>query len=162
MLSRSLDKNAQGWTNLPLRAQFFGRARSGTQRKTDAQNQSQCVRLIKKQLETIVFVLCYLNRACRFHFYCNSIKNFCNGAFAVLMLFEYLKFLYKFSIKSSQRIILILQTHLSKGVQKNMLKAWNFTNYKFCHRSFDNSLQKISKQIFLRATPRRYFWWLFQ
>ena len=23
-----------------------------------------------------------------------------------------------------------------------MLKAWNFTKYKFCHRSFDKSLQK--------------------
>ena len=23
-----------------------------------------------------------------------------------------------------------------------MLKAWNFTKYKFCHRSFNNTLQK--------------------
>ena len=32
--------------------------------------------------------------------------------------------------------------HLSKGVQKNMLKAWHFTKYKFCYTSFDNKLQK--------------------
>ena len=42
----------------------------------------------------------------------------------------------------SQRIIFILQTHSSKGVQKNMLKAWNFTKKKICHRCFDNILQK--------------------
>ena len=59
--------------------------------KMHAQNQSQCARLIENQLETIIFVLCYLNRACSFHFYCNSIKNFCIGAFAGLMLFECLK-----------------------------------------------------------------------
>ena len=45
----------------------------------------------------------------------------------------------------------------SKGVQKKMLKAWNFTKNKFCHRSFDNSLQKFSEQIFLRTAPDRNF-----
>ena len=37
-----------------------------------------------------------------------------------------------------QRIIFMLQTNPSKGVQKNMLKAWNFTK-----KYFDNYLQKI-------------------
>ena len=30
----------------------------------------------RKKLETIIFVLCDLHRACSFHFYCNSIKKF--------------------------------------------------------------------------------------
>ena len=30
----------------------------------------------REKTETIIFVLCYLNRACRFHFYCNSINIF--------------------------------------------------------------------------------------
>ena len=34
-----------------------------TKKKTGAQNQTQCVNLIEKQLETIIFVLRYLNRA---------------------------------------------------------------------------------------------------
>ena len=46
-------------------------------------------------------------------------------------------------------MILIVQTHPSKGVQ-NM---FNFTQYKLCHRSFDKSLQKNSEQIFLRKAP---------
>ena len=29
-----------------------------------------------------------------------------------------------------------------KDVQKNMLRAWNFTIYKLHHRYFDNNLQK--------------------
>ena len=41
-----------------------------------------------------------------------------------------------------QRIIFFLQTHLSKSVQKNMLKEWNFIKYKFCRRSCDNNLRK--------------------
>ena len=36
-----------------------------------------------------------------------------------------------------------MQTHPSKGVQKNKLKAWDFTKNKFCHRYFDKKLQKI-------------------
>ena len=67
----------QGCTNLLLRAQFCLRARSG------AQNQTYCRRQIEKQLETTIFVLCYLNRASSFHFYCYFIKMFCNNAFAV-------------------------------------------------------------------------------
>ena len=31
--------------------------------------------------------------------------------------------------------------HPSKGVQKNMLKAWNFTTYKLRYRCFDNNYQ---------------------
>ena len=43
----------------------------------------------------------------------------------------------------SQRIIFILQIYSAKGVQENMLKAWNFTKNKLRHRCFDNKLQKI-------------------
>ena len=39
-------------------------------------------------------------------------------------------------------MILILLAHPSKGIQKNMLKAWNFNKYKLCKRSFDNNLPK--------------------
>ena len=31
----------------------------------------------------------------------------------------------------------------SKGAQKSMLKARNFTKNKICHRCFDNNLQKL-------------------
>ena len=46
--------------------------------------------------------------------------------------------------------------HLSKGVQKNILKLWNFTENKLCHRCFDNNLQKIiqtniTREILLRV-----------
>ena len=54
-----------------------------TPKKTGTQNQTQCGRLFEKQLETKIFVLYYLNRACRFKFYYNFIKSFCNEAFAV-------------------------------------------------------------------------------
>ena len=78
----------QGWTNLLLRARFFGCAILFARpivhaKKTGAQNQTQCPRLIEKQLETTIFVLYYLDRACSFHFYCNFIKSFCIEAFAV-------------------------------------------------------------------------------
>ena len=33
--------------------------------------------------------------------------------------------------------------HPSKGAQKNMLKAWNFTKNEICYRYFDNNLQKL-------------------
>ena len=36
------------------------------------------------------------------------------------------------------------------SVQMNMLKAWDFTKNKLCHRYFDNNLQTFSEQIFLR------------
>ena len=32
---------------------------------------------------------------------------------------------------------------MSKGVQKNMLKVWNFTKIKICCRCFDNKSQKV-------------------
>ena len=35
------------------------------------------------------------------------------------------------------------QTQSPKGVQKNILKAWNPTKNELCHRHFDNNLQKI-------------------
>ena len=47
----------------------------GHAKKGERKNQSQCARLIDKQLETIIFVPCYLDRASSFHFYCNSISN---------------------------------------------------------------------------------------
>ena len=54
-------------------AQFYLLSRSG------AQNQTHYAHLIEKQLEKIIFVLCY----CNFHFYCSFIKSFCNEAFTV-------------------------------------------------------------------------------
>ena len=36
-----------------------------------------------------------------------------------------------------------IQTHPSKGVEKNMLKRWDFIKNKPCHRHFDRNLQKI-------------------
>ena len=115
-------------------------ARSGTQKRKQKKNgrtKSNSMGMSdRKKLETIIFVLCDLHRACSFHFYCNSIRNFSNETFAVLMLFECLK------KDAHQRITFFLQTHLSKCLQRNMLKAWNFTKYKFCNRSFDNSLHE--------------------
>ena len=37
----------------------------------------------------------------------------------------------------------MIQTHLSKGIHKNMLKAWYFTKNKLCYRCIDNNLQKF-------------------
>ena len=41
------------------------------------------------------------------------------------------------------RIIFTLQTNPSKGAQKNMLKAWNFTENEVHLICFDNNLEKI-------------------
>ena len=90
-------RKSRGWKNSPLRARFFKiklRARPGTLKKLGAQNQSQWAHLIEKKPETTIFVLCYINSACSFHFCCISIKNVCNKAFAVLMLFNCLTFPY--------------------------------------------------------------------
>ena len=51
--------------------------RARKKKKKGSQNQTQCARLIDKQLETSIFVLYYLDEACNFHFYCNFIKSFC-------------------------------------------------------------------------------------
>ena len=64
-------------------------------------------------------------------------KRFRNDAFAVSTLFLCLK------QDALLRKIFKIQTHPSKGVQKNMLKALDFTKNKLCHRYFDNNLQKI-------------------
>ena len=79
-----------------FRARPIGHAKKGVS------NNSQCVHLAEKQQETIILVLCCLNTACSFHFYCNSIKNFCSKTFAVWILFECLR------SDASQRIMLIL------------------------------------------------------
>ena len=36
--------------------------------------------------------------------------------------------------------------HLSKGFHEEYAESMGFAKYKFCHRSFDNSLQKISNK----------------
>ena len=66
----------------PQFQRFFGNkdARSGTQ-KTDAQNQN--LPPIKRELETLRFVLYCLNKTCSFYFKCVSIKSFCDEAFVV-------------------------------------------------------------------------------
>ena len=46
----------------------------------------------------------------------------------------------------------------SRGVQKNMLKAWDFTKNKFYHRYFDdNNCRKCPELIFLRMALDKYF-----
>ena len=42
-----------------------------------------------------------------------------------------------------------------KGVQKNILKAWDFTKNKLCHRYFDNNLQKIFRINILENDTRQ-------
>ena len=37
-----------------------------------------------------------------------------------------------------------------KGTQKNMLKTWDFTKNKLCHRYFDSNLQKIFRTNILK------------
>lgn len=44
------------------------------------------------------------------------------------------------SQQGSKRIFFIIQSHPSKGAQKKMLKARNFTRNKLHHRFIDNSL----------------------
>ena len=63
----------QGWTNLLLGRVILLARPIGHAKKTVAQNQSQCARLIEKL---------NLYRTCRFHLYCNFIKSVCNEAFA--------------------------------------------------------------------------------
>ena len=46
----------------------FNSTRPIFRKKQGAQNQSRCARLIEKQLETIIFILCYLNSASSLHF----------------------------------------------------------------------------------------------
>ena len=53
-----------------------------------------------------------------------------------------------------QEIIFIIQTHSSKGAQKNMLKAWNFTENKLRHRCFDYNSQKIFRTNILGNSNR--------
>ena len=115
---------------LPRRPTFW----NGTQ-KMCGKNQS--FRPIETQLETFLFVLYYLSRTCSFHFGSATIESFCNEAFVDWMLFQCLK------EDAFQRIISVLQTHLSKAIQKNMPKAWHFTENKIYHKCFDNNLQKI-------------------
>ena len=50
---------------------------------------------------------------------------------------------------SSRRMIFILQAHPSKGVQKNMLKSWNFTKINSANRCFDSILWKIFRKNIL-------------
>ena len=52
---------------------------------------NQYARLIEKQLESINFVICYINRACSFHFCCNSIKSSWYETGAMGMLFRCLE-----------------------------------------------------------------------
>ena len=44
----------------------------------------------------------------------------------------------------------MFQTHTLKGVQKNLLKAWDFTKFTICHICFDNKLQKVFRTKILK------------
>ena len=54
-----------------------------------------------------------------------------------------------------QRTNFIIQTYPSKGAQKNICKAWDFTKNKLCHRYFDNNLQKIFRKNILENGTRQ-------
>ena len=54
-----------------------------------------------------------------------------------------------------QRTLFKIQTHPSKGVQKNILKAWDFTKNKLCQKYIDDNLQKIFRTNILEND--RYF-----
>ena len=45
--------------------------------------------------------------------------------------------------------------HPSKCVQKNILKTWDFTKNKLCHRYFDNNSQKIFRTNILENGIRQ-------
>ena len=57
-------------TRFIYRARNFTCASDRAGKKTGAQNQSQCARLIEKHLEMFIFVFCYLDSCYCFHFYC--------------------------------------------------------------------------------------------
>ena len=136
----------QGQTNFFLGTQLLGHAILLAHPIGHTKN--GCSKPKCTQLETLLFVLYNLNRTCSFHFKCASIKHFCSDAFVVWMLFKSPKY------GVTQRIILILQTHPSKSLQKNLLKAWNFTENKICHRCFDNNLQKPFRTKILKNSNR--------
>ena len=46
---------------------------------------------------------------------------------------------------------------LSEGVQKNMLKWWNFVKNKICHLYFDNYLRKLSQTKILKSSNGKIF-----
>ena len=45
----------------------------------------------------------------------------------------------------------------SKGVQKNMLKWWNFIENKICHVCFDNYLRKLFQTKILKSSNGQIF-----
>ena len=108
---------------------------------------------IKKQLETLSSCVYHLSCTCGVQ--CNSIKNFCYRLLyfqtAIWLLFEYVK---KKDI--SQRIIVRLQKHLPKGIEKNRLETWNIAENKLHLRCFSNNWYKCFEQIFL-TTPTNTF-----
>ena len=92
-------------------------------------NQSQCARLVEKQLETFIFVLSYLNNICSFHFYCNSIKSFLQLGFCsvTVVWMSKIKCVSKNNSHTSDtsvRSYVLRRTH----IQKNMSKALNLIN----------------------------------
>ena len=69
---------------------YFTCAPDRAGKKTGVQNQSQSARLIENHLEKFIFVLCYLNSSCCFHFYYILPNVFCNGAFTMYYYFCFL------------------------------------------------------------------------
>ena len=49
------------------------------------------------------------------------------------------------------------ETHPAKGVQKNLLKTWNFTKNEICHRCFDNNLQKLFRTKILKNSNMQMY-----
>ena len=77
------------------------------------------------------------------------IFNVFSSKFFALRLFS-LDIVLTSKITCSWKNIFIIQTHPSEGVQKNMLKSWDFTKNKLCHKYFENNLQKIYRTNILK------------
>ena len=79
-------------------------------KKAERKNESQCARLIEKQLETTIFINYYLNRASSFHVDCNSISKVLQWGFYSM------NFLCISKKDVFQRIFILIQMHPSKVV----------------------------------------------
>ena len=111
-------KRVQGWTNFFLDARFFGRAVLLARPIGHAKSKHAKPNCTSNRETTRKFYFCFFYG---FHFSC---------IFAMRILFAWPK------KDAPQTIIFILET-----VQKNILKAWNFTKTKLCHRWFDNNFR---------------------
>ena len=88
-------------------------------------SQNQSVRLFEAQLESSLIVFMIKTGTADFILYVGPSKE---------------PMSQKMRLKQT---FLILKTHDSKGVQKNMLKIWSFTKNKICHGCFYSNSQNL-------------------